>query len=217
MNISGTHDEIMAAIIAGCPGADAAIARAYTYTKRGKQEVYPYQAAAIYALARQYDRDGAQILELGTYYGFTAAVMAEAAPRANIVTLNPVEWEVADACKGLARYENVSVVMRHSWDYLKMLAPDWAYDLIFVDGDHKRVRLDLPYWNRLRDGGLFLFHDYTPLGSPRHCPPVFEVVNGFGEFLGRQPDVLIVDNLKVGMAGFYRKAGDPAWSSEDGK
>ena len=53
-----------------------------------------------------------------------------------------------------------------------------------------------------------IFHDYSPLGSRRHCPPVFEGVNELAERLGRKPDVLIIDDGQVGMAGFVRQPGE---------
>jgi predicted O-methyltransferase YrrM len=215
--MNGTQAEILSTIRAGYPDTNNDLARAYTYTKRGKQEVFPYQAAVLYALAKQYNREEAQILEIGTYYGLTAAVIAEAAPKANIITLNPLEWEVQDARYALHRYENVSVICRHSWDYLEMLAPEWMLDMVFIDGDHKRVRLDLPWWNRVKEGGLILFHDYTPLGNPRHCPPVYEVVNEFAGYLGREMDVAVIDTDNVGMAGFYKKPDDPAWRNDNAK
>jgi hypothetical protein len=49
------------------------------------------------------------------------------------------------------------------------------------------------------DGGLMLFHDYTPNNSPH----VVAAVNELGIKLGREPDVSIIDKDNVGMAGFY--------------
>lgn len=216
MNLTGTHDQIMTALTSDCPEAAGALKIARKRVKPGKQEIYPYQAAALYKLANRYDSAKCHILELGTYYGYSAAVMAQAAGRALIETLNPTSWEVDEAKEHLKDFGNVVVRCIHSWDFLAEFHNEWKYDLIFVDGDHKRVRLDLPWWNHLAVGGLFLFHDYTPLGSPRHCPPVYEVLNKFRDWLGRDFDVLVVDNEKVGMAGFYKQAGDPVWSVKNG-
>jgi predicted O-methyltransferase YrrM len=177
---------------------------------RGKQEVYSYQAAALYCLAYKYNQREYTILEIGTYYGFTAAIMALAAPRAKIITLNPLAWEVDAARKSLRQFKNISVLLGKSWDYLEIYAGA-DLSMVFIDGDHKRVKKDLPWWNKIRAGGLFFFHDYSPLGAARHCPPVYEAVNDFAEYLGRDPDVLIVDNDKVGMAGFYKQIDDPDW------
>ena len=216
MILTGTPAEIMTSLTRLHSEVDSVLSLAGASIQHGKtkQSVYSYQAAALYALAKPYNRPECRILEIGTYYGYSAAVLAMAVPDTAVITLNPVMWEAKDARRNLSQFGNVSVVERHSWDYLGMLAPGWAFDFIFVDGDHKRVRLDLPYWNRLPIGGLLVFHDYTPLGAPRHCPPVSEVVNGFAEWLGREPDVLVVDDQKVGMAGFYKLISDPEYQEQ---
>ncbi len=215
MKLNGTPKSIMrhfetAKLVEALDLAEATI----QHGKR-KQQIERYQAAALYKLAGQYNRPDACILEIGTYYGYSAAVIALAAPQAIFLTLNPREWEVADARRNLAHFINVNVIQDHSWDYLKNYPPP-DLDLIFIDGDHKRVKLDLPWWNYVTLGGLMLFHDYSPLGSRRHCPPVFEAVNEFANWLGREPDVSIIDSGRVGMAGFYKHKGDPIWEARDG-
>ena len=106
--------------------------------------------------------------------------------------------------------KNVRVVEAFSWDYFA--TDENKYDFVFVDGDHKRIREDLPWWNRLNVDGLFFHHDFSPNGSTRACPPVYRNLLAFRDWLGREFDVLIVDDEKVGMAGFYRRADDPDWS-----
>jgi predicted O-methyltransferase YrrM len=169
-----------------------------------KREIAIYQAAALYTIVRPLRGQGARILEIGTAWGYSAAVMAEAAPDAQIVTLNPLVEEAAIAQEHLRHYPNVEVRMQKSWDYLKAYtgAP---FDFIFVDGDHKRVRLDLPWWDRLKVGGGILFHDYAPEGTYRACPPVYNALNDFASTLGHEFDYLIVDDGGVGMAGFIKE------------
>ena len=171
-----------------------------------KKAVYPYQAAALYHLARPYN--GGKALEIGTAYGFSCFYLAHAMPDSQITTLNASEGEVVEDKKVLSHFKNVEVLHRVSWEYLKESDGTAIYNFIFVDGDHKHVRMDFPFFNRLIDGGLMVFHDYSPLGSKRHCPPVYEAVNWLSDYLGREPDVLIVDCDKVGMAGFIRRAGE---------
>ena len=132
-----------------------------------------YQAYALYALARQFNRPGARVLEIGTAIGYSAAVLASALPDAQIITLNPHASEAAKARANLGAWGNVTVVEALSWDYLESYAGE-PFDLIFVDGDHKRVRRDFAWWDHLRDGGLMLFHDYSPAGTYRACVPVSE-------------------------------------------
>lgn len=171
-----------------------------------KKAVYPYQAAALYHLAKPYN--GGRALEIGTAYGYSCFYLASAVPDSRITTLNASEGEWQEDIKVLGRFPNVTCLHRLSWEYLGESDGTAVYNFIFVDGDHKRVKNDFPYFNRLVDGGLIIFHDYSPLGSGRECPPVYEGVNDLARMLGRQPDVLIVDSNQVGMAGFIRQAGE---------
>ena len=185
---------------------------AYTAVKRASRirgQLLPYQALALYELVKAYDRPGCNILEIGTFVGHSTAVMAQAAPRAWIVTLNPAGHEARKAINNLRDWPNVRVVGERSWDYLEHDGTPW--DVIFVDGDHKHIMQDMPWWDRVRCGGLMLFHDYSPPEAANPCPRVYSAVNYLGELLGRPPDVLIVGRDKVGMAGFYVKLGDPHW------
>jgi predicted O-methyltransferase YrrM len=176
-----------------------------------KREIAEYQAAVLFALVRQYNREGVHILEIGTALGYSAAVMARAAPLATIVTLNPKEEEWPRAIEHLDRvpYERVAVVPLHSWEYLESYV-DAQLDVVFVDGDHGQVARDLAWWEHIKVGGLMLFHDYTPYDAGRRpCQPVYGAVNAFAGGLGREPDVLVIDDAGEGMAGFYRRAGEP--------
>lgn len=167
-----------------------------------KQRIYPYQAHMLFALAAQYN--GGRILEIGTYYGYSAAVMAQAAPLAHVDTLNVLSWEVSAATKNLQGLPNVHLWCTPSWDYLESYAgPD--YDLVFVDANHKEVDRDLPWWGRLAPGGLMLFHDYSPATSPRACPPVYRALNEWKRTVG-PPNLLIIDDQDTGMAGWYKEA-----------
>lgn len=171
-----------------------------------KKAIWPYQAAALYHYARPYD--GGHCLEIGTAYGYSCWYLASAMPHSWIVTLNASEGEWVEDVKILSRFKNVTCLHRLSWDYLAEGDGTAIYNFIFVDGDHKRVRNDFPYFNRLVDGGLIMFHDYSPLGSGRECPPVYEAVNQLSETLRREPDILVVDDRQVGMAGFIRRQGE---------
>lgn len=169
-----------------------------------KRQIDPYQGEALYAITKALAPQA--VLEIGTAWGYSAAILAEAAPEAAIITLNPKEHEVIRARQHLAAYPNVAVIQAKSWDMLNVLHDRW--DMVWIDGDHRNVRLDLPWFNRLMPNGLMLFHDYSPDDSARPCQVVYDEVNALSKQLGREPDVLIIDTLGVGMAGFYRREGD---------
>lgn len=172
-----------------------------------KREINPEEARALYELAAGYNRAGAHILELGTAWGYSCAVMAEAAPLAEITTLNPKNGEWQRAADHLAGCVNVTVLPAVSWNYLDSYdGPELA--MIFVDGDHGRVVLDFPWFNWLEVGGLFLMHDYNPVGVKRGCQPVYESANAWRAAMGRDFDVLFTSTTGTSMAGYVRRAGE---------
>ena len=180
------------------------------YTKR---EIRLHEAAYLYALARQFNYYGANILEIGTCHGWSASVIAEAAPMAQIVTCTPRLAHVEHAREHLQIYPNVAVVQTRSQDYLaNYIGP--KLDMVFVDGDHENVIDDLPWYNWLKVGGLMLHHDYTPPEAPnRPCRPVWEALNNFSEQL-HSADVLLVGENREGMAGWYRQENE-VWILEE--
>ncbi len=173
-----------------------------------KREIGQSQAAVLYQLTQKYNQPGSRILEIGTAHGWSAGVMAEAAPLAHITTMTPNQGNFEVATYNLRNYSNIEVICFASVPFLQQYnGPD--FDMIFVDGDHKNIRLDLPYWNLLYTDGLFFHHDYSPAVSSRPCPPVYKELNKFGLYLGRDRDVLIMSDTYVGMIGWYRQADDP--------
>lgn len=208
MKLTGTPNQILDAL------TDEALLygmnRARAWVPPYRREIDEHQAAVLYTLARQRNRKGARFLELGTAYGYSAAIMAYAAPLAQITTLNPHDQEARTARRNLEPARNVAVVEAYSWDYLAEYGGQ-PLDLIFVDGDHKQVRRDFPWWNHLAIGGVMLHHDYSPAESRRPCPPVYRALNEFSQWLGREPDVLVIDDGLAGIAGHIKREEDPAW------
>ncbi len=207
MKLTGTPDAILAAVLADWPDAAEALATARALVPVCKREVLLHEAACLYAVARQYDRPGARLLEIGTALGYSAAVMALAAPRAGLVTLNPKRSEYAQAVTNLVTLKNVRLLPMRSWDCLADFQSP-CLDMVFVDGNHDQVERDLPWYDRLKPGGLILFHDYSPAESKRPCAPVYDAVNRFAARLRREPDILVVDSRLRGLAGWYRQLGE---------
>ena len=207
--VAMSREDIVARVNVECPHARDAVAVARAVVPYLKRQIDEFQASALFALAAPFDSKGSHILEIGTAWGFSAAVLALACPEASITTLNPKPTEVPYARRNLERFPNVSVLAECSWDYLSRYeGPEM--DMVFVDGDHsaEAVRKDMAWYNWLRPSGLMLFHDYAPKGSARPCPPVKDACDDMAAKLRRNFDVMVVDDQQVGMVGFYRREGE---------
>jgi hypothetical protein len=102
---------------------------------------------------------------------------------------------------------DVELILEASTKYLTYEGHP-KFRLIFIDGDHANVHLDFPWWRHLAIGGLFLFHDYSPEGSWRACPPVYRALNIQRDKMSRDFDVAIIDDDNVGMVGYYKQSDD---------
>lgn len=228
MIIHDTPDKIYTACTDKCPEVLDVLTKVRHAIPGYKREIWQFQAAALYCLARPFNQPGAKLLEIGTAWGYSAAVIASACPDAKLVTLNPHHEEAVQARQNLDRWPNVTVDEHKSWEFLAMYQgtrpdsdfalpgadPRYLFDMVWVDGDHKRVALDFPYWNHLRAGGLFLFHDFAPEWSSRACKPVYDGLMRFREWVGRDFDVLVSDETDTGIAGWYRQSGDPLYTGQ---
>jgi predicted O-methyltransferase YrrM len=209
LNVHGTQLEIAAYLASLAPEVghvleeiDATMTRRYH-----KREIRNHEAALLYVLAKQYNQPGAEIVEIGTCYGWSALVMAHAAPQAHIITCTPNPSHIEASRQNLAGYPNVELRGMRSTDLLAAYeGPD--LDLIFVDGDHKIVRDDLPWWNWLKVDGLMIHHDYSQADAPyRPCRWVWDALNDLAAAL-HPFDVLIENEFHEGMAGWYRRDGE---------
>lgn len=207
MDLKGSATEILDLLIRRQPIVGVWLGQARKSIPRCKREVSTYQAAALAVLVSKFNSPGDHILEIGTALGYTAAVMAEAAPKASITTLNPKESEFLKAVENLKVYGNVTLVQAYSWGYLADYKGP-KLSVVFVDGDHGQVERDFPWFDWLKVGGLVVFHDYSPEGSWRPCSSVLQAINKFRTALGRGFDVSIIDGHGVGMVGWYRREGE---------
>lgn len=195
MKMQAPAGQLQAEIYTTTPGARVAL-----YTAQNiRAQLLPWQAAALFKLTLPYDIPGAMILEIGTGAGYSTAIIAQATPSAHIMTLNTNKQERLDSLKALSPWRNIQSIGRASWDFLDSYRGPFL-NMIFVDGDHKRVARDLPWWDWVAPGGLMLFHDY----SKTQCPPVYDALNKWRDELGQPFDVLLVDSDEIGMVGFYK-------------
>jgi len=172
-------------------------------TKFTKRQVTRDEAAVLYREA--YKQFEGEFLEIGTANGFSAYVIAKAAPAANIITLNPNPHEYRNAVMGLVPQPHVHPICMKSWEYLEIRRDAKTrkpLDFIFVDGDHDLVRLDLPWFDELRVGGLILFHDCKQDGVGN----VYGVLQEMKSVLGRPFDLYY--DTRRGMAGWYKRHGE---------
>lgn len=197
MRLTGTPDELNRVLRSRYPEAPEP-------PMNGAQMLH-YQMLALYGLTRPFDCAAMSILEVGTGHGTSTYMLSKAAPAAQIVSLSLNKHEAAGAYRFLRLFQcgNVYVLVSRS-DRYRLAYSDVLWDFVFVDGDHKHILGDMPWWNQVRPGGLILFHDY----SVHTCPPVFETLNTWREKLGRPFDVEIVDSDGTGMAGWYKQEGE---------
>jgi predicted O-methyltransferase YrrM len=179
----------------------------YLALKRIPSQLLSYQQAVLFLCACYYRHEGAKMLDIGTGQGHSAAIMATASPKARVISLTPNPREVELAVRNTNGFRTVEVWQEKSWDFLERWeGPE--LELIFVDGDHKHVERDVPWWKWLRPGGTMLFHDYSAKGSPSPAMNVVNTVDKMAVKLGRRPDILVVDAAGTGMAGFRKRSSD---------
>ncbi len=207
LTLRGTPQEIVAQVAQAHPEAVGLAQAADRLIPFIKRQIMPHEGPVLYHLAHQYNRPGARLLEIGTAWGYSACWLGFAVPEGQIVTLNPKEQEFARAVEHLQGLSNVTPLPLHSWDYLAQQQGEPDLDMVFVDGNHTAVGRDLPWFNRLKPGGLILFHDYSPVESKRPCVPVWQCLTDLAART-RPADVVVEDDKRRGMLGWYRQPGE---------
>ena len=175
------------------PEVHDAIETADVLVKDRTQSVLDYQAALLYYVAKQYN--GELIIELGTKNGFSTAILAQAAPDSRIITVEKYIHVMGDTGKVLKKFKNLEFVNAVSWEFAEKVR-DGKVGLLFVDADHKNATQDTEaWWDKMREGGLMLYHDY----NEKRFPDVVKAVNLYGE-----PDIIYLSE-GIGMAGKFKR------------
>lgn len=189
LHLKGTPDEIIQYAESTWHGVVGRWELVYNSIRHyPKREILDHEAIMLMAIIIELQPKS--IFEIGTCWGYSAAVMAAAAPQAHIVTCAPKKAHVEIAKGNLQQFPNVTVVQKRSQDVHKE-----AYDFIFVDGDHDAIEDDLLWWEY---AGFMLFHDYSSDTSTRPCRVVYDALRQFRP----DPDVLIVDDKLRGIIGW---------------
>lgn len=181
---------------------NAAIAIRRNRLIEGKVDLY--QVTCLYMLARQYNRPGSVIVDFGTMYGWSCSMIAAAAPRAIVHSLEPNKNRRMQAKGNLQRrrYTNVEVHGMTSQAFQKeVIRRGVLVDMVFVDGDHHHCEEDMGWWPLIRSGGVMVFHDYT-----RKYQSVIRSVDGLVGELGKErPDIVLINAKNgQGMVGVYK-------------
>lgn len=174
--------------------AQEAVAAVRKMIQKFPGEILETEAETLYDIAAAYNRPGARFLEIGCGHGFSAAVLALAAPDAEITTITPAFNHFCWSREGLKRFPNVTVRQLSSAELLQRWSGEC--ELIFIDGDHQHFDQDIPWFDRVAVGGAFVCHDVD-------FPRVGLVVAKLSEHLGRGPEVQT--NTLV---AFYRREGE---------
>jgi len=168
----------------------------------------------LYIIARQYNEEGKNILEVGTNRGKSAYTMATAAPLANLTSLeiDREQWLIAKRIHEtgyVAEFITVppvktNLLLVDSAEYLASYkGPN--LDMVFIDGNHfEGVLVDAGWWNHLNIGGCILFHDAHGMFLS-----VKEVIGRLEGLTGRKPDIHLRTDYCI--AGFYKEKGDKEW------
>lgn len=196
LNITDTPEAIIKLVGVTHENIDEVLHKSSHDIPNRSHAIEPYQAAVLYLLAAQYNKPRVQLLEIGTRFGYSASILAQACPKAKITTVDAEESSRSAARENLKAYKNVTCVKSKSWNWLEQVEDD-SLSFIFVDGDHEEVARDLAWWAKLKSGGLMLFHDYTPSRFPRVVTAVHQLTT--------TPDVVVIQiESDKGMAGVYK-------------
>ena len=122
--------------------------------------VIPHETVAYFRLLLE-SLQPEKILEIGTAIGFSALLMAEYAPQAQITTIdrNPEMIELAKA--NFAKYDSRQQITLLEGDAVDLLETlEGSYDLVFMDSAKSKYVVFLPQvLKRLNPGGLVLIDD----------------------------------------------------------
>jgi predicted O-methyltransferase YrrM len=111
------------------------------------------------------------VLEIGTHFGVSAALLRLVAPR--VITIDLVGLPTAREVLETAEVSDVVPLVVADDGEKQMLLESLSFDLAFLDGDHSREGVELDF-ALTRKCGRVLFHDYEEIPNT-----AFPGVRGF--------------------------------------
>lgn len=161
------------------------------------------EAAYLFEVVRSFAAP--QMVEIGRLYGGSTILMALAGDAgARLISIDIMPKDDALLQGVLEKIGVASKVTLLAQDANTVDAPDNAYDVVFIDGDHyyENVRKDYDHWKKsVKPGGILLFHDAgtgrdlaTWRDGPRRVAR--EVQEQDARFWKRRPDVASIASFE---------------------
>ncbi|MGQ7392675.1 O-methyltransferase [Streptococcus suis] len=123
--------------------------------------VIPHETVAFFRLLLQ-TLQPQNILEIGTAIGFSALLMAENSPNAQITTIDRNEEMIGLAKENFAKYDSrkqISLLEGEAMELLPTLADD-QYDFVFMDSAKSKYIVFLPeVLKKVKVGGIIVIDD----------------------------------------------------------
>ncbi|MDW8742602.1 O-methyltransferase [Streptococcus suis] len=123
--------------------------------------VIPHETVAFFRLLLQ-TLQPQNILEIGTAIGFSALLMAENSPNAQITTIDRNEEMIGLAKENFAKYDSrkqISLLEGEAMELLPTLADD-QYDFVFMDSAKSKYIVFLPeVLKKVKLGGIIVIDD----------------------------------------------------------
>jgi len=151
-----------------------------------------------------------RVLEIGSYLGVTARLLAEnTPPECRIYALDQDPGH-GQAYRGLPIERKITRLVGRATQTLA--ASGAPYDMVFIDGDHEKegALLDsLLAWNLLSERGVIFWHDYQTLDYFIHrAGAVPEAIRTFQEVVGAK--VVALEGTMLALFSRY-----PGWATRE--
>lgn len=156
---------------------DGFLAELEAFAKKENIPIIPHETVAYFRFLMQILQPK-KILEIGTAIGFSALLMADNAPQAQITTIDRNEEMIGFAKDNFAKYDSrhqITLVEGDAVDMLQTL--DETYDFVFMDSAKSKYIVFLPeILEKLEVGGVVVMDDIFQGGDIAR--PIEEVRRG---------------------------------------